>query len=80
METTFLKVVIGIDIDDIGNLEDFLKLAFIDEKCGNLKVVIDGGELTRNINQKKTSDVLQTYLDLHCLTNAVGEGISSISK
>ena len=53
---------------------------FINEKCGNLKVAIDGGELTRNINQKKTSDVLQAYVDLHFLTNAVDEGISSISK
>ena len=27
----------GIDIDDIGNLEDLLRLVFIRE-CGNLKV------------------------------------------
>ena len=72
METTFLKVVIGIDIDDIGNLENLLKLVFINKKCGDLKVVIDGGELTRNINQKKTSNVLQAYIDLHSLTNAQG--------
>ena len=26
----------GIDIDDIGNLVDFPRLIFIDEKCGNL--------------------------------------------
>ena len=47
------------DIDDIGNLEDSPRLAFIDVECGNLIVVNDGGELTRNINQKKKSDVLQ---------------------
>ena len=47
------------DIDDIGNLEDSPRLVFIDEGCGNLIVVNDGGELTRNINQKKKSDVLQ---------------------
>ena len=41
----------GIDIDDIGNLEDFLRILFIHEKCGNLKVFLDGGELTRNINK-----------------------------
>ena len=35
---------------------------FIDEKCGNLKLVIDGGELTGNINQKKKLDVLQAVL------------------
>ena len=71
------KVVIGIDINDIGNLEDLLKVVFIDEKCGNLKVVIDAGELTRNINQKKKLHVLQ---DLQFVKNATGEGISSISK
>ena len=48
-----------IDIDDIGNLEASTRLVFIDEECGNLIVVNDGGELTRNINQKKKSDLLQ---------------------
>ena len=48
-----------IDTDDIGNLEDSSRLVFIGEKCENLIVVNDGGELTRNINEKKKSDVLQ---------------------
>ena len=43
----------GIDIDDIGNLEDLLRIVFIHEECGNLKVLVDGGELTGNINKKK---------------------------
>ena len=34
---------------------------FIDEEFGNLRVVTDGGELTRKINRKKKSDVLQVY-------------------
>ena len=34
---------------------------YINEECGNLKVVKDYGELTRDINQKKKSDVLQFY-------------------
>ena len=34
--------------DDIGNLEGLLEVVFIDEKRGNLKAVIDGGEFTRN--------------------------------
>ena len=50
----------------------------MDEKCGNLKVVIDSRELNRN--KQKTSDVLQAYINLHSLTNAVDMGISSISK
>ena len=36
---------------------DLPRLLFIDEECGNLKVIIDGGELNRNINRKKKSDV-----------------------
>ena len=43
----------GIDRVDIGNLDDLLRLVPINRNCRNLvKVVIDGGELTRNINQK----------------------------
>ena len=51
----------GTDIDDIGNLVDLPRLIFIIEECGNLKVVVDGGEVTININRKKKSDVLQAY-------------------
>ena len=45
-------------IDEIGNLEDSPRLVFINEECGNLIVVTDGGELTENISQKK-AHVLQ---------------------
>ena len=31
----------------------------IDEDCGNLKVVVDAGELTRNINKKKKPVILK---------------------
>ena len=41
----------GINIDDIGNLEDLLRIVFIHEECGNLKIFVDGGELTTNINK-----------------------------
>ena len=51
----------GIDIDEIGNVEDLPKLMFINEECGNLQLVNDGGELTRNINQKKKSNVSQSH-------------------
>ena len=33
----------GIDIDGIRNLMDLPKLMFIDEECGDLKIVVDGG-------------------------------------
>ena len=32
----------GIDIDGVGNLMDLPSSLFIDEECGNLKVVNDG--------------------------------------
>ena len=41
------------DIDSIG----LPRFVFINDKCGYLKVVNDGGELTRDVNQKKKSDV-----------------------
>ena len=49
----------------------------IDEECWNLKVVNNGGELTRNINQKKKSDVSQQPVDVHPVAN-IDESISSI--
>ena len=49
----------GIYIRDIGNLEDLLRVVFLHEECGNLKVFIDGGGLTGNINKKKKPVVLQ---------------------
>ena len=30
------NIVIGIDMGNIGNLENLLKIVFINEKCGNL--------------------------------------------
>ena len=78
------KVVIAeeelnhFDIDGIENLEGFPRLVFVNEECGNLKVVNDGGELTGYINQEKKSDISQQPVDVHSVTN-VGESISSIS-
>ena len=40
-----------VEIDDVRNLEDLLRLLFIDVEYENLKVFVNGGELTRNINQ-----------------------------
>ena len=55
------KVPIGIEIDDIGNLEDLLRVVWIDEECQNLKIVNGSGELTTNIRQKKMSDFLPAF-------------------
>ena len=54
-----------IDIDDIGNIEDWPRLVFIDEECENLIIV--------HINQKKKSDVLQLLVGVHSARNVVGE-------
>ena len=48
----------GIDIDGIRNLMDLPWLMFIDQECGNLKEVVDGEELTRSNDRKRTSAVL----------------------
>ena len=53
-----------IDIDDVGNLENSSRFVFINEECGNLIVVNDGEELTRNINQKTKPNVLQYPIDV----------------
>ena len=41
----------GINIDDIRNLEDLLRIVIIHEECGSLKVFVDSGELTGNTNK-----------------------------
>ena len=56
------KELDGIDINDIGNLEDLLRIVFIHQECRNLKVFVDGGELNRIINEKKKPGVLQIYI------------------
>ena len=53
-------VIVEEELDSIGNLQDLLRLIFIDKECGNVKVFVEGGDLTRNISQKK-SGVLQAY-------------------
>ena len=60
-----------IDIDDIGNIEDPLRLLFIDEECGNLTAV--------HINEKKKLDVLQLLIGVHSAKNIVGKSIYSIA-
>ena len=41
----------SIDKDDIGNLENLLRIVFTHKECGNLKVFAGGGELSRNTNK-----------------------------
>ena len=51
----------GIDIDDIGNLEDLLRIRVHPWRMWESKVFVDGGEATGNINKKKKPGVLQAY-------------------
>ena len=66
-----------IYLDDIGNFEVLRVL--INEECGNPKVVVDGREVTRNINQIKKPGVLQACVDVYSVRNAIGKSISSTS-
>ena len=68
----------GIDIDSTGNLVDLPRLMFIDEEFGNFKVVLDGGELTRNNNREKSSEVLQAYKCQLCDTCYIDEIVVSM--
>ena len=58
----------GIDVT--GNLMDWPKLMFINEECGNLKLVVDGGLFTRNNNRKRKPEALQAYR-CHSVKNAI---------
>ena len=65
-------VIVEEELDGTGNLVDLSKLMFIDEECGNLKVGVDGGELTRNNNRKKKSKFYKS-VDIHSETNVIDE-------
>ena len=65
------------DIDDVGNLEDLLKIVIM-KNVGILKYLPTVGELTRNINKKKRSGVWEAYICPLC-DKFLGESISSIS-
>ena len=52
---------------------------FTKEAYGNLKLVTDGGELTKIINQREKSDLYRPD-NVHSVTNAAAESSSSISK
>ena len=76
-----IKDVIGIDIDDIGYIENLLKLVFIVKKCENLKSVINGGVLLEILTKRRRQTFYKpSDIDLYSMINPVDEGICSISK
>ena len=48
---------------------------FIDEECENLRVVINGGELTRNVRRSQS---FYKPIDVYSVTNTKGQIVSSI--
>ena len=51
---------------------DLLRLIFIDEVYGNLKVVTDCGVLTKNIKRKKNLTIYKP-IDVHFVANGIDE-------
>ena len=67
----------GIDIDDVGNLEDLLRIVFIHEECGNLKVSLTLESLLE-ILTKRRSQAFYKLIDVHSVIDVIGESISSM--
>ena len=59
----------SIDIDGIANLVDLPRLIFIDEKCGNLKVVVKN--FVEIITEEFRSFTIS--IDVNSVTNAIDE-------
>ena len=58
----------GIDIDDIGNLEDLLRIVFIHEECGNLKVSLTVESLLE-ILTKRRNQTFYKPIDVYSVIN-----------
>ena len=60
----------SIDIDDIGNLEDLLRIVFIHEKCENLKVSLTVESLLK-ILTKRRSQAFYKLINVHSVINVI---------
>ena len=69
----------NIDIDDIVNLEDLPRLAFIDEECETSTVVNWWWWRASKVLTKRRSQMFYKHIDIHSVKNTIGESISSIS-
>ena len=63
------KELVGIDIEDIGNLEDLLKIVFIHEECGYLKVFVDDGEPIRILTKRRSQAFYKLITGVYSSTN-----------
>ena len=59
------------DKDDLGNLEDLLRIVFIHEKCGTLKYSLTVESLLQILTNRKNQAFYK-------LTDVIGESIFSI--
>ena len=66
-----------IDIDDIRNLEDLLRMVFIHEECGNLKVSLTVESLLEILTKKRRQGFYK-LTDVHSVINVIRKSISSI--
>ena len=60
----------GIDIDDIGNFEDLLRIVFIHEEPGNLKVSLTLETLLETLTNR--SQAFYRLIDVQSVKNVIG--------
>ena len=60
----------GIDIDDIGNFEDLLRIVFIHEERGNLKISLTLESLLGPLTNR--SQAFYTLIDVQSVKNVLG--------
>ena len=73
------KELDGIDVDDIGNLEDLLRIVFVHEECWNLELKYSVTvESLLEILTKRRSLVFYKLIDVHSVINVIEESISLI--
>ena len=60
------------DIDDIGNLEDLLRIVFIHEECGILKYSLMVESLLKILTNRR-NQVFYKLIDVHFVANVIGE-------
>ena len=65
----------GIDIDDIGNLDDLLRIVFIHKECGKYSLTV---ESLPEILTNRRSQAFYKLTDFYSMTNVIGQSISSI--
>ena len=76
MNSTTLVIVIvkekldGIDIDDIGNFEDLLRIVFIHEERGNLKVSLTLETLLETLTNR--SQAFYRLIYVQSVKNVIG--------